>query len=406
MLLVAVAARWRLPLAGPGMEDLMTVSPEQVSRVHREAPMTDAHVHPSLKAYIFRRNLWRHWWSGGAFDPFSSRSDFEMLAKGEVGVIWSAIYVPEHPLFDRCVLLKAAAHLVSPVARKLTSGSYFERAIAMMDAMEGEIRRKPSWTGLAHSPADVKDLAAEGKIAVVHTVEGGHVLEGRIENLEELHRRGVAVLTLTHFFPNGIADPVDAIPKNMWIRNICTKLGPPDPVPPGLSDFGKEVLRRMKELGMIVDVTHCTPGARAEVYAELGTDVPIVASHVGADELHPTVYNLKRHEIEHIAASGGAVGIIFMNYWLGHLEPDPVNLDAGLGNIWLTAKYIHDVTGGWDHVMLGTDFDGFTDPPNDLRDSSQMPRVTEMLFRNGVAEEDVRKILGGNAQRVLDLGWR
>ena len=157
---------------------------------------------------------------------------------------------------------------------------------------------------------------------------------------------------------------------------------------------------------MIVDVTHCAPGARAEVYAELGTEVPIVASHVGADELHPTVYNLKRHEIEHIAASGGAVGIIFMNYWLGHLEPDPVNLDAGLGNIWLTAKYIHDVTESWDHVMLGTDFDGFTDPPNDLRDSSQMPRVTEMLLRKDVSEEDVKKIIGGNAQRVLDLGWR
>ena len=102
-----------------------------------------------------------------------------------------------------------------------------------------------------------------------------------------------------------------------------------------------------------------------------------------------------------------------MNYWLGHLEADPVNLeadpvnlDAGLGNIWLTAKYIHDVTGSWDHVMLGTDFDGFTDPPNDLRDSSQMPRVTEMLLRKGVSEEDVKKIIGGNAQRVLDLGWR
>ena len=99
-----------------------------------------------------------------------------------------------------------------------------------------------------------------------------------------------------------------------------------------------------------------------------------------------------------------------MNYWLGHLERDPVNLDAGLGNIWLTAKYVHDVTGSWDHVMLGTDFDGFTDPPDDLRDSSQMPRVTEMLFRKGVSEEDVKKIIGGQraagARSGLAVGSR
>lgn len=384
----------------------MTVTPEQVSRVNREGPMTDVHIHPALKAYMFRRNLWRHYHSGGTFNPFTSRSDFKMLEKGEVGVIWSAIYVPEHELFDRCFLLKAAAFVASPIAHKLTSGSYFQRAIEQMDAMEGEVRRKPDRTALARSPAEVRELTAQGKIAVIHTIEGAHVLERKIENLEELHRRGVAMITLSHFYPNGVADPVDGIPQDMWFRKICTKLGPPEPEPPFVTDFGLEVLRRMKELGMVVDVSHCTPQARDVVYARLGTDVPIVASHVGADELHRTVYNLKRDEIEHIAASGGAVGIIFMNYWLGHLEPDPADLDIGLGNIWRTASYIHDVTGNWDHVMLGTDFDGFTDPPDNAKDSSQMPRVTDMFLRKGVSEEDVKKIVGGNAQRVLDLGWR
>lgn len=384
----------------------MPVTPEQVSRVNREGPMTDVHVHPALKAYMFRRNLWRHYKSGGSFNPFTSRSDFKMLEKGEVGVIWSAIYVPEHELFDRCFLMKAAAYLASPVAKKLTSGSYFKRAIEQMDAMEDEVERKPARMALARSPADVKSLVAQGKIAVVHTIEGAHVLEGKIENLEVLHGRGVAMLTLTHFYPNGVADPVDGIPQDLWFRKICTKLGPPPPTPPGLTDFGKAVVHRMKELGMVVDVSHCTPGARADVYAEIGTEAPIVASHVGADELHATVYNLKRYELERIAASGGAVGIIFMNYWLGHLESDPADLDIGLGNIWRTASYIHDVTGNWDHVMLGTDFDGFTDPPDDAKDSSRMPAITAMFLRKGVSEEDVKKIIGGNAQRVLELGWR
>jgi microsomal dipeptidase-like Zn-dependent dipeptidase len=391
----------------------MTVTAEQVARVNSEAPLTDVHVHPALKAYMFRRNLWRHYYSGcfldnsgGAFNPFSSRSDFRMLRKGQVGVIWSAIYVPEHELFDRCILLKGAAHVASPIGGKLTSGSYFQRCNEQMDAMEGEIGRKPERIGLARSPAEVRQLAADGKIAVVHTIEGAHVLEGKIENLEELHRRGVAMVTLTHFYGNGVADPVDGIPKDMWFRKICTNLGPPSPTPPGLTDFGRQVIGRMKELGMVVDVSHCTPAARSEVYAEVGTDAPIVASHVGADELNSSVYNLKRYEIERIAESGGAVGVIFMNYWLGHLEPDPADLDIGLGNIWQTASYIHDVTGSWDHVMLGTDFDGFTDPPNNVKNSSELPRITHMFLRKGVSEEDTKKVLGGNAQRVLELGWR
>jgi microsomal dipeptidase-like Zn-dependent dipeptidase len=391
----------------------MTVDAEQVQRLNREAPLTDLHVHPALKAYMFRRNLWRHYYSGcfldnsgGAFNPFSSRSDFKMLRRGQVGVVWSAIYVPEHELFDRCCLLRVAAFLASPVAHKLTSGSYFQRALEQMEAMEGEVLRKPGLAGLARSPAEVKQLVADGKIAVVHTLEGAHALEGRIGNLEELHRRGVAMVTLTHFYGNGVADPVDAIPKSMWFRKICTNLGPPSPTPPGLTDFGRQVVRRMMELGMVVDVSHCTPAARSEVYAEVGTDAPIVASHVGADELNSSDYNLKRYEIERIAATGGAIGVIFMNYWLADPGSDPSNQDLGLENIWRTASFIHDVTGNWDHVMLGTDFDGFTDPPNDVKDSSQMPRVTEYLLEKGVDEKDVKKVLGGNAQRVLELGWR
>ena len=67
---------------------------------------------------------------------------------------------------------------------------------------------------------------------------------------------------------------------------------------------------------------------------------------------------------------------------------------------------MHHVTGSFDHVALGTDFDGFTDPPDDVRDASQLGKVTRMLLERGVRETDVRKILGGNAQRVLERGWR
>ncbi len=152
---------------------------------------------------------------------------------------------------------------------------------------------------------------------------------------------------------------------------------------------------------MIVDICHCSPEARREIYAELGSDRPIVASHVGVRELMDDPYNLTDGEIEHIAGSGGVVGIILMTYWLEEGHPAD-----GLESIWKTIEHIQGVTGSWDHIVIGTDFDGFTDPPDDVRDASQVGKITQMMLDRGVPERDVKKVLGGNAQRVLELGWR
>ncbi len=369
-----------------------------IDRIHREAPLTDIHVHPSLKAYLFRRNLWRHWGSDGAFNPFASRSDFKALSEGGVGVIWSSLYLPERQLFHDCFWLRLAAFLLIPVYRKLMSGGLFERLLEMMDAMEREIARRPDAVELARSAADVGRIRAENKIAVVHTVEGAHILEGDPDKLDVLADRGVAMLTLTHFYPNGVAAQVDGIPHDMFVRQLCDF--DVRSQEPALTPFGEAVLGRMKQLRMIVDVSHCTGAARRAVYAELGSDVPIVASHVGVTELNDDPYNLGDDDIEIIAQSGGAIGVIFMTYWLDAAHPK-----NGLDAIWRTAEHIQQVTGSWDNVTLGTDFDGLTDPPDDVSDASQLAAVTDMLLARGVAEDDVKKILGGNAQRVLETGW-
>ena len=208
------------------------------------------------------------------------------------------------------------------------------------------------------------------------------------------------MLTLTHFYPNQVASQVDAIPKDMIIRRICDVDMQPGSGPP-LTEFGKEVVRRCVDLGILVDVTHCTPEARQAVYREVSGSRPIVASHVGVQALRQDPYNLADEEIEEIARGGGAIGVIFMPYWLS-----PVREKTGLKSIWATLKHVHDVTGSWDHVMLGTDFDGFTDPPDDVRDASQLGAVTRMLFDRGLPEIEIKKILGGNALRVLRAGWR
>jgi len=294
--------------------------PDQIERLHQHAPLTDVHVHPSLKAYLFERNLWRHFWSGKAWDL--SRK-----------VAWASSgrrTTCKRELFSDCRLIRYAASLFVPDFRRLLEGSLFERTLEMMGALEREIGRRPDRVELARSAADV--------------ITGGS---------------------------------------------------------PPFTDFGRALLARLKALPMLVDVTHCTPEARAAVYAELGGERPIMASHVGVARHNRNPYNLGDEEIREIARSGGAVGVIFMTYWLDSSHPKD-----GLASSWRTIEHVHDVTGSWDHIVLGSDFDGFTDPPDDLRDSSSMGRVTGMLLERGVPEDDVMKILGGNAQRVLQAGWR
>ncbi len=373
--------------------------PERVRQLHREAPLTDVHAHPSLKVYLFRRNLWRHYWSGKSFNPFSSRSDFRVLKRGGVRALCAAHYVPERELLGDCSVLRFAARLLLPAYSKLARGSPFDRLLEMMDAMEREVGRRPDQAELARSAAEVRRICREGKIAVVHTVEGAHVLEGDPERLEILARRGVAMMTLAHFYANGVADQVDGIPKDMFIRKVCNlRFGKVDPA---LTDFGREVLRRMCDLKMLVDVSHCTPPAREAIYSALPGHRPVVASHVGLAWYRPDPYNLADDEIRHIARTGGAIGVIFMTYWLSSFHPQ-----VGLSIIFETMRHIHDVTGSWDHIMLGSDFDGFTDPPDDIHNASRFPALTEFLLRRGMSEEEIRKVLGGNAQRVLEAGWR
>jgi membrane dipeptidase len=270
------------------------------------------------------------------------------------------------------------------------AGSRMQRLLEMMDVFETEIARRPDRVAVARSAAEVGSIRRAGKLAVVHAVEGAHVLEGE-RNLDVLASRGVALITLSHFFDNGVAEQTSGgIPEHMFIRKLCpfnfrwTQ-------PAALTPFGTQVLTRMASLRMIVDVTHCTPGARAAVFSHVNHSRPIVASHVGVQHCNPDSYNLDDDELRHVASTGGLVGVIFMTYWLQQPTPPAAGLDA----IWRTIEHVHSVTGSFEHVALGTDFDGFTDPPDDVRDASELPKVTQMLLERGMNETDVKKVLGG-----------
>jgi membrane dipeptidase len=361
-----------------------------------------------MNAFLWDRDLRRHYWTGKTFDPLASLTDFKMLEKGGVKVLWSSLHIPE-PQYFGCFLIRTAAHFTGG-GRKLLKRTAWECLMLEMDQMERQVARSGDRFQIARSNAELDTVVASGKTAIVHTVEGGHVLgagladddlAGRLARLEHLADHGVASLTLAHLFRNELAGHAEAIPAAQRTFPICP-LDTGVDLSRGLTDKGRAVVERMVELRMVPDVTHCAPVARLEVYDLVANRIPVVASHIGVQSMNPEPYNLDESDVKAIAASGGVIGVIFMPYWLSTSHPK-----RGLEAIWQTMETLHAWSGGsWEHVAIGTDFDGFTDPPDDCDSEAQLPRVREMLESKGLSAEDAEAILGANARRVLSNGWR
>ncbi len=373
---------------------------EIARRVHFDVLVIDAHVHPSLKTYLFRKKLWKAHRSGGAFNPFTMRVDLPKSIAGGADALVSSIYLPERGLLDDCKMLKFASKVGPKRMRKLFKGDPLDRTLEILDSFEEAVEKANSkgrkLAKVVRSTDELLQARQDGVIAVVHAVEGAHSLGGRPEGVEILSQRGVCMLTLAHFYENEVVAPVVGIPTDMQ-KLGCFKQ--PKDLDLGLGEIGPAVIEEMLRLGMIIDLTHCTPKARQEIYALCGTRRPLMFSHVGVQPLADDPMSPTEDEIRHIADTGGVVAVILMNYWLG--EHDTKN---GLDAIVATAQRIADV-GGIDTVAFGSDFDGFTDPPDDIKDISQLPRLTDALLDAQFSESNVEKILGKNMERVLRNGW-
>jgi membrane dipeptidase len=294
--------------------------------------------------------------------------------------------------------------------------------------MRYEGRRRPDQRAvrLARSRAELDAALADGALALVHCLEGAHGLQGAtagkeaattspaaeeeiLAHLEKLASRGVAYVTLAHFYPNQVAAPCFPFPESLLPLARWRKALQAHDLTRGLTPLGGRVVRRMLELGLLVDITHCTPAARAEVYAiveALDRTECVLATHVGAQAINPSPYNLADWEIRWLADRGGVVGVIFMNYWLM-----PHETRLGLNFITHTLSHIVDV-GGSQCAAIGTDLDGFTDPPDEIADAGELPRLTQRLAaeraKGGGRRFDddlIRGLLGENALRLLRQGW-
>jgi len=374
--------------------------------IHQDADILDLHAHPSFNVSMFHRLLTSRFYpSSRAFDPFSVRTNFPRLHAGNVSVMLSIIHPPERGILQECPPLKYLRYLMLSRWKRIYERPYIEVALDMLDQMEkaSETSTNPDtgrpYIKIAHSLAELEAILAMGAgrpIAFVHAVEGGHTIDGKLENLQTLFERGVAYMTLAHFFENEIVPPCypwpESIQKFGWFsfgRDITRSITP----------FGEQVVEKMIEMGMLIDVSHTTPPARKRIYEIVGKRAPLLATHVGAYEVNPDPYNLQDWELRKIAESGGVVGVIFMNFWLM-----PSESERGINAISRTLQHFIQQA-GIEHVSFGSDFDGFTDPPDDLKDASELPKLTQRLVSDGLSAEHIKMILGANALRVLRQGW-
>jgi membrane dipeptidase len=377
----------------------LQISP-RARELHARATVVDLHAHPSLNVSLWQHKFARRHRASGAWNPFTMRTDLPKLMDGNVRVLLSAVYLPERRLLADCWALKVAKCFASPRVRRLFEGSPFDRTLEVIAGFEAEVARSKldgrEVARVVRSRQELETALAEGKLAIIHTIEGAHSLGGSVLNARAFFDRGVCLLTLAHFYANEFVHPVEGIPPEQKIPGCFEE---PKDLTRGLTPLGEELVEACVETGMLVDLTHSTPPARQRVFEIVRRRRPLLFTHVGVASLNPQPMNPTDAEIRQIADTGGVVGIILMNHWL-----TPVKIKQGLHYVVETARRIRD-QGGIETVALGTDFDGFTDPPDDVKDMADLPNITEALLRGGFREADIRLILGGNALRVLRQGW-
>ncbi len=203
------------------------------------------------------------------------------------------------------------------------------------------------------------------------SIEGLQNLDGDAANLDRLYEAGFRMAGLTHFFDNEVGGSMHGEAKG------------------GLTPLGRDVLRRMEEMGMVVDIAHSSHAAVAEILAMARR--PVVSSHGGVQATCNVNRNLTDAEIRGVAATGGVIGI---GYWDGAVcSTRPEDIARAM-------VHVRDLV-GIDHVGLGSDFDGAVTTGFD---TSQLAMLTQALVNAGFSEADIRKVMGGNVLRVLRAG--
>ncbi len=369
----------------------------RAARIHREAIVLDTHI--DTTSFLGRPGwdfMTRH--PAGRTDD-DSHVDYPRMREGGFDAAFFSIYMP--------------GTVTGPEAVK--------RSLVLIDRVRRLAEQHPNEIVLATTAADVRAAHKAGKIAALMGMEGGHMIDESLEVLRDYQRLGVRYLTLTHSV------------NTTWGDSSGDK-----PAHDGLTPFGKDVVRELNRLGVMVDISHV---ADKTFWDALETSrAPIIASHSSARALSGHPRNMSDDMIKALAAKGGVVQINYLDQYLDDglykatvarqsrvqalrteleqrfpgeansarrqqelsaaqaaMPPLPaVSWERIIDHIDHVVKLV-----GATHVGLGSDFDGAT-MPQGMEDCTGLPKITQALLAKGYSEVDVKNILGENLLRVME----
>jgi membrane dipeptidase len=358
VLVVGVAAL-NIPRAAAEAQDPHL---ERAKRVLAETPLVDGHndlpwairnyerAPRDVAAYDLRRRTPGH-------------TDIARLREGMVGAQYWSVYVP-------CDAIPEGAARVQ---------------LEQIDIARQVIERYPDHFEMAPTASDVERVFGAGRIASMLGMEGGHAIENSLGALRAFYDLGVRYMTLTHGCTIDWADSATDTPRHG-----------------GLSPFGREVVREMNRLGMLVDLSHVSDAVMSQALDV--SEAPVIFSHSSARALTNHVRNVPDSILARLPRNGGVVMVTFVPAFVSeavrrHEGPGPAPR-ATLADVADHIEHVRRLA-GIDHVGIGADYDGITTVPRGLEDVSTYPALFAELSRRGWREAELRKLAGENALRVM-----
>jgi len=332
----------------------LDITPE-AKAFHDECIVADMHADTWLVEYLFGYDIRKRHRSYIPRNPFFNHIDIPRATEGGLNITGQGVVT--HPF---------------------RPGSCFIRGAAMINRIRKGISRNMGSMALVVTAREAREAVASKKIAVFIGVEGAHALSGRIDALEHYYSKGARYLTITHFSANEAG----------FSSNDTANADQ------GLTQWGKDLVREIGNLRMMIDIAHLAPGCFWDVMRMVKR--PVIASHIGMRALNDHWRNLDDDQVRAIAQGGGVIGIMFQpsflskHFWL-------CSLDTVIEHF----EHCMEIAGE-DHVGLGSDWDGFITTPIGLEDVTGLPRITQRLLERGHSKETVRKVLGLNFLRVFE----
>ncbi len=363
---------------------------DQALQIHRESLVVDGHNNLLMK---LRKKPELTVDSVDLAHEFSgSHTDIPRLQRGGVGAEFFATFVSNE---------------------SVKKGTAVKETLEQIDQIQRLARRFSDSLEVAGSAADIDRIHKAGKVAALISVEGGNAIDSSLSVLRTYHQAGVRCMALTHDDTTDWADAALDKPKHK-----------------GLAKFGEQVVAEMNRLGIAIDLSHASSET---VQATLAiSNAPVLFSHSAAHKVAPHARNLSDDLLKEVAKNGG---VVMVNFFPGFLTAENVKayeartkaaqdlrksfksddqFQVALG-AWLkehplpttTVKHVVDQidhiakVAGFDHVGLGSNFDGVVSVSTNLEDVSCFPHLTQEMLNRGYSKENIQKILGGNALRVL-----